>query len=1052
MVPWLLLPLLAAPPTRPPAADDFAAVVYHFDEAAGDATDAGLFGLHARVSGASRVDGPFGTALATAHGGATLRDVAALEAGEALTLECWARVDGPGDDLQRIAFRSSAYGLYLNPQGTTLTFYANVSGEWTGVNAPMPQRRWVHLAGIFDGEMVRLLIDGAQVAETPRRGRLVANGAAFEIGGEVGAQRRFLNGAVDEVRVSLVARDDFDTPLRYTPTVQARPVALPSGEMARLVPEVTLGRAATPPAIDGKLDDPVWRNALRLDLRDSAADVAITQPTTAWLAWDDQRLYLATEASEAKMAQLKADATAPDGDVWNDDAIEFFVRRPDGVYHHLAINANGAIFDSRNTPQAEVGWNSGAQVATQRLAQAWSMELAVPWASFGDTDLNRPWRGNVCRSRPGGENSSWAAVGGRFHSPGKFGVWRFAEQASQPAETTSMLWGELRDPDGRRMPNVAVQSATGVAVTDGWGRFRFDGLPRETVMLAITSPRYRGLAAEVDLRQPVERVVLSGLETVDPNRLDLAVPPSPDGFHAYAIEPLDDYDPSALPATETGRAPLTAFACAGEKEPLGAVMVASQALSQVTLSCAGLQGPGGATIPADRIAVHPVKRILMRNHYARPADDVSPRDRYLMPNEPFAMPANTFRRVHLLVDVPSDTAPGEYTGALRIEADGKSVALPLRLTVLPLALAAPSRHYSIYYRQPLNDATEPLVRRELADLRAHGADRVLWAARLNWRKADDGTIRVDYSALEPYVAMQLEYGFQGPLIVHDGLEQLAQMTDGETGQQFLAEAKKGIVAMRAYAQAKGWPELVLTHMDEVFGEGRLERYINLAKAIRQVPEQRLYITFHSQPKPAVAEMTKQILPYVDIRCYHGHSLDWWIAAGHTWDELAADLQATGDEAWCYYNLRGAPETAEWARLTNGFWLWLTPVACHVPWAYNSWKGDPLDDADGYDFGYAFPVGDRIIGTRQWEGYREGIDDLRYLTTLESRLAAAKQQGGKAAQVAEAEAWLTDLRKTLMDVPLVEEQSAIVKPLVAKYGEADYDAWRRKAAELAMALD
>jgi len=1052
MVPLLLLSLLAAPPTRPPAADDYAVVVYHFDEPNGDATDSGPFGLTANVSDAPRVDGPFGKALSTVKGGATLRDVAALEAADALTIECWARVDGKADEIQRIAFRSSAYGLYLNAPGTTLTFYANVSGEWTGLNAPMPQGQWTHLAGTFDGDTVRLRIDGEIVGETARRGRLVANGSPLEIGGEVGAQRRFLNGAVDEIRVSLLAREDFDAMQRFEPTTTARVVALPNGDMGRVVPEVTLGKATPAPIIDGKLDDPLWQNALRLDLRDSAPDVAITQPTTAWLAWDDQRLYLATEASEARMAQLKADATAPDGDVWNDDAIECFVRRPDGVYHHLAINANGAVFDSRNTPQADQTWNSGAQVATQRLPQAWTMELAVPWSSFGSTDRSKPWRGNVCRSRPGGENASWAPVAGRFHSPGKFGLWKFGEQPSRPADTTTTLYGEILDPNGGRMPNVPIQSAAGLTTTDGWGRFRFEGLPRETVTLAITSPRYRSLAAEVDLSQPVERVVLTGLETLNPSKLDLIVPASPDGFRAYAIEPLDDYDPAELPAVQTENAALTGFVCAGEKEPFGAIILASQALAKVTLSCGPLQGPNGASIATDRIEVHPVKRILMRNHYSRPADDVSPRDRYLMPNEPFAMPANSFRRVHVVVDVPDGTRPGEYAGELRISADGKSLAIPLKLTVLPLDLGPSSRHYSIYYRQPLNDATEPLVRKELADIRAHGADQLLWTARLNWRKADDGSIGVDYSALDPYVAMQLEYGFQGPIIVHDGLEQLAQMTDGETGQQFLAEARKGILAMRAYAMAKGWPEIVLTHMDEVFGEGRLERYINLAKAIRQVPEQRIYITFHSQPKPAVAEMTKQVLPYVDIRCYHGHSLDWWIAAGHTWDELAADLKATGDEAWCYYNLRGAPETAEWARLTNGFWLWLTPVGCHVPWAYNSWRGDPLDDADGYDFGYAFPVGDQIIGTRQWEGYREGIDDLRYLTTLEARIAAAKAKGVKAAQVAEAEAWLADLRKTLMDIPLVEEQSTIVKPLVAKYGEADHDAWRRKAAELAMGLE
>ena len=1051
MTPLLLLCLLA-PPTKAPAADDYTAVLYHFDQA-GSGKDAGPFGLDAEVTGTTEVDGPFGKAIGTRAGGARLRDVGAIEASDGLTIECWAKVDGPGDDIQRIAFRSSTYGLYLNKPGTTLTFYVNIAGEWTGLNAPMPQGKWTHLAGTYDGQTARLSIDGVPQGEAARRGLVVANGSPLEIGGEIGAQRRFLNGAVDEVRISLVARDDFDQPLTFEPTVTAKPVALPEGGLDRLVPDVTVGRAAAPPKIDGQLDDPLWQNALKLELKDAAPDVAITQPTTAWLAWDADNLYLATDAAEVHMDRLPADVTDHDGPVWSDDSIEFFVRRPDGVYHHLAINANGAVFDSRNTPQADVAWDSGAKVATAKLTDSWTMELAVPWSAFGETDLSKPWRGNVGRSRPeGSENSSWAPVGGRFHRPGMFGIWRFGDLPTQPAEIATTLVGEVRDNAGQRMPNVPVQSAAGLVRTDGWGRFRFEGLPRETVTIAVSSPRYTPLAAEVTLSRPVERVVLTGLEPTNPAQLEIAVPASTKGFRVYAMAPLDDVDPAALPDPRSENAPLTAFACAGEQEPLGAVILASQALSQVAVSSSALSGPGGATIAPDRIAVHPVLRILMRNHYSLPADDVSPRDRYLMPNAPFDMAAGTFKRVHLVVDVPDDASPGDYTGTLTVTAGEIAVDVPLQFTVLPLALGPSSRHYSAYYRQVLNDETEPLIRKELADIRAHEADWLLWRARIGYAKADDGTITANFDDLTKYVDLQTEFGFTGPIIVWDGFEQLSQLTDGETGPRFMAEAKKTILAMQALAKQHGWPELVLTHMDEVFGRDRLERYINLAKAIRQVPGQRIYITFHTRPTDSVAEMTKEILPYVDIRGYHGHSLDEWVSAGHSWAELAADLKQTGDEAWCYYNLRGAPEGPEWARLTNGYWLWLTPVTCHVPWAYNSWKGDPLDDADGFDFGYAFPVGDQIIGTRQWEGYREGIDDLRYLTTLERRIAAAKQSGQKLDVAKQAEAWLSGLKQTLNNLPLEPGQSAVVKAILANYTEMDFDAWRRQAADWALKLD
>lgn len=48
----------------------------------------------------------------------------------------------------------------------------------------------------------------------------------------------------------------------------------------------------------------------------------------------------------------------------------------------------------------------------------------------------------------------------------------------------------------------------------------------------------------------------------------------------------------------------------------------------------------------------------------------------------------------------------------------------------------------------------------------------------------------------------------------------------------------------------------------------------------------------------------------------------------------------------------------------------------------------------------YPTADGVIDTIQWEGYREGIDDLRYLATLQKAIEDALAAGGQAAQRAE----------------------------------------------------
>ena len=49
--------------------------------------------------------------------------------------------------------------------------------------------------------------------------------------------------------------------------------------------------------------------------------------------------------------------------------------------------------------------------------------------------------------------------------------------------------------------------------------------------------------------------------------------------------------------------------------------------------------------------------------------------------------------------------------------------------------------------------------------------------------------------------------------------------------------------------------------------------------------------------------------------------------------------------------------------------------------------------------FVYPTADGLIDTIQWEGYREGIDDLRYLGTLRAAIADAKTKGGKRAGLA-----------------------------------------------------
>jgi hypothetical protein len=128
---------------------------------------------------------------------------------------------------------SSEYGLFASDGAPS--FSVHLGGRYTTVEAPAPllePGRWHHLAGVFDGEQVRLYVDGVLVGAAAARGTRTPNALPLVIGGDVDGEGRagsHLDGALDDVRLSSVARytgerfeparhhtSDADTLLLYT--------------------------------------------------------------------------------------------------------------------------------------------------------------------------------------------------------------------------------------------------------------------------------------------------------------------------------------------------------------------------------------------------------------------------------------------------------------------------------------------------------------------------------------------------------------------------------------------------------------------------------------------------------------------------------------------------------------------------------------------------------------------------------------------------------------------------------------------------------------------
>ena len=191
-----------------------------FDEGAGDTvSDSSGNGNDGVIEGAEWTNGRFGSALK--FDGETTRVVIpssdSLNAPDQVTVEAWIFPLEIHDDINAVAQKwgdtsnRRQYQIGLIGVEGTARFYVSHTGtdHQRPIGEEVPANDWTHLAGTFDGQTIRVYVNGNFSAELDSPGGLHQSDLDFWIGGygpdDEYAQNRHFNGIIDEVRVSDVA-------------------------------------------------------------------------------------------------------------------------------------------------------------------------------------------------------------------------------------------------------------------------------------------------------------------------------------------------------------------------------------------------------------------------------------------------------------------------------------------------------------------------------------------------------------------------------------------------------------------------------------------------------------------------------------------------------------------------------------------------------------------------------------------------------------------------------------------------------------------------------
>ena len=380
--------------------------------------------------------------------------------------------------------------------------------------------------------------------------------------------------------------------------------------------------------------------------------------------------------------------------------------------------------------------------------------------------------------------------------------------------------------------------------------------------------------------------------------------------------------------------------------------------------------------------------IPYKEHYHLDIKEFPVRDSAVL--KPVRIPAGERRQFWATLHAPLDAPAGIYRGKIRI-VNGKETfkEIPVEMEILPFELLPPENFISsIYYKGQLgpngaigagnfaDSKNETQYLAEMRDLMAHGVTN---PPIFQWWRGDG----IQY--LDKCLKLREEAGMDNRVLFLWG-----STTGAPDKPEELLKLKERVEQVFAIARPHGAEEIYFYGIDEARGDV-------LAR------EQLAWKVVHE----AGGKIYVAVINLADCR---ETSLDMAVVCGtHYSAEEVAKAREKGRKLLSYANPQGGCIRPETYRRNYGLLIWQWGFDGAMTHAYQCGYGHIWNDFDGMfrDENMAYPTIDGVIDTIQWEGYREGIDDLRYLATLNGALRKAAADSPAAVQAAK---FLTELKK------------------------------------------
>ena len=173
------------------------------------------------------------------------------------------------------------------------------------------------------------------------------------------------------------------------------------------VPRICVAESAeTAPLMDGDLSEPCWEKAPECaDFNIYGQTTVPSLKTIMKVLYTKDQLFIGLRCFQDDMAEVKSEFAKPnEKDQYTARySLEFFLkpREDTSTFYQFVANINDMRFDCRHAVNnQDFAWQSGFVAKSKLLHDSWTLEIAIPVAAMGVTDI-RPgdvWGFWLCRN------------------------------------------------------------------------------------------------------------------------------------------------------------------------------------------------------------------------------------------------------------------------------------------------------------------------------------------------------------------------------------------------------------------------------------------------------------------------------------------------------------------------------------------------------------------------------------------------------------------------------------------------------------------------------